>query len=192
MFEKVLVVSKFTEDVSWTKNVKCPVIIYDKSNNPIEGSISLPNVEREAHTLLYHIIENYNNLPDCTIFCQGDPRGNPVQYTYDEVVEIINNCENVYKSLMDSNGNTDLDTYFIEESKALYNALFGPKEGLTWYSMGCEYILPKQNITCRPLDFYELLFERLCNNYDFEVTAYSLEPLLGTIFNPEVILLKMY
>ena len=48
------------------------------------------NKGREAETLLYYIITHYNNLPDITIFLQGDPRSNPVVYTYDEVINEVN------------------------------------------------------------------------------------------------------
>jgi hypothetical protein len=71
----MLVIAKYNEDISWIKNVDIPYIIYNKGNKPIEGCniISLPNIGRESHTYLSFIIENYYNLPENIIFCQGDP-----------------------------------------------------------------------------------------------------------------------
>ena len=35
--------------------------------------IKLPNIGRESHTYLYHIVNNYNQLADRVLFLQGDP-----------------------------------------------------------------------------------------------------------------------
>ena len=58
------------------------VFIYNKSSNSSKFSnlldkrnyhvLSLPNIGRETHTYLYHIIENYDNHSNFTIFIQDD------------------------------------------------------------------------------------------------------------------------
>ena len=65
-----LVVARYLEDLSWLNNIppQIKLLVYDKSPNG-----NLPNVGREAHTYLNHIVENYNTLPDLTIFAQGKP-----------------------------------------------------------------------------------------------------------------------
>jgi hypothetical protein len=70
-----LVIARYNEDISWLKNVKNKKItVYNKGIDNINiKSIKLPNVGRESHTYLTHIINNYDNLADTTIFCQGDP-----------------------------------------------------------------------------------------------------------------------
>ena len=68
-----IVVAKYNESIEWTKNITHKVTIYDKSINPVEGSIKLKNVGREGETFLYHIVNNYNNLDDVTVFLQGNP-----------------------------------------------------------------------------------------------------------------------
>lgn len=70
-----LVVARYNENLSWLKKVskKIKITIYNKGKNDIDFPfISLPNIGRESHTYLYHIIKNYDNLSDKTIFCQGD------------------------------------------------------------------------------------------------------------------------
>jgi hypothetical protein len=74
-----IVVSRYNEDLEWLKNKKFryPVTIYNKGNNDNfykpKGCkvIQLPNVGREGHTYLYYILNNYNNLPDLTVFLPG-------------------------------------------------------------------------------------------------------------------------
>ena len=69
-----LVIAKYKEDVSWTNKITAhKITIYDKSDSPIINSIKLPNVGRETHTFLHHIVENYDNLDDVTVFLQGNP-----------------------------------------------------------------------------------------------------------------------
>lgn len=66
-----IVVSRYNEDISWTFKYSPNVIIYNKGQDYIPNAISLPNVGRESHTYLYHIISNYHQLADRTVFVQG-------------------------------------------------------------------------------------------------------------------------
>ena len=66
-----IVVARYNEDISWTKKYQPNIIIYNKGDDHIDSSIPLPNVGRESHTYLYHIISNYNQLADRTVFVQG-------------------------------------------------------------------------------------------------------------------------
>ena len=94
-----LVVARFREDLAWTRNVPAAVrvTIYDKgggeraarADEPDEtdevaettgaaggagfGAIALPNVGREAHTYLHHLVERRASLAAVTVFCQGRP-----------------------------------------------------------------------------------------------------------------------
>lgn len=75
-----IVVSRYNEDISWL-NEEFPtekVTIYNKGEDNITHQsnwniIQLPNIGRESHTYLYHIISNYNKLADRTLFLQGNP-----------------------------------------------------------------------------------------------------------------------
>ena len=67
-----IVVARYNEDIKWLLPFKDVTIIYNKGQYlPLLNSfnfINLDNVGRESHTYLYHIIENYDNLSDKTIF----------------------------------------------------------------------------------------------------------------------------
>ena len=53
MVQLRVLVARYNEDVSWC--LEFPHIIYNKGE-PMEGTIPLPNIGREAHTLsLIHI-----------------------------------------------------------------------------------------------------------------------------------------
>jgi len=64
-------VARYREDVSWTARLGLPVTIYDKSGAP--GPHALPNIGREAHTYLTHIVRRYDALAGATVFIQGAP-----------------------------------------------------------------------------------------------------------------------
>lgn len=70
-----IVVSRFNENINWLSNFKNITIVYNKGNNDKHlndfNVINLPNFGRESHTFLYHIINNYDNLKEYTIFFQG-------------------------------------------------------------------------------------------------------------------------
>lgn len=71
-----IVVARYNEDIEYLSLYAPSCMIYNKGNEfiPIifKNIINLPNIGREGHTYLYHIINNYNNLADNTLFIQGN------------------------------------------------------------------------------------------------------------------------
>lgn len=67
------VVASYKENLDWLKDVKHNIVLYNKNKDNKIPAIQLENVGRESHTYLYHIINNYDNLAETTIFCQGNP-----------------------------------------------------------------------------------------------------------------------
>ena len=71
-----LVVARYNEDIQWLLPFKDIVYLYNKGNNihPSLDSfktIALPNVGRESHTYLTHIVDNYDNLAEHVLFFQA-------------------------------------------------------------------------------------------------------------------------
>lgn len=72
-----IVIARYREDIRYFKHlpIQSRIIVYNKG--PIMKlpmnvhQMMLPNIGREAHTYLYHIIENYDNLADVTLFLLG-------------------------------------------------------------------------------------------------------------------------
>jgi hypothetical protein len=69
-----LVVARFQEDLGWLRRVPRSIrrCVYDKGGG-VAGAEALPNVGREAHTYLHHIVTHYDRLADLTVFVQGKP-----------------------------------------------------------------------------------------------------------------------
>lgn len=70
-----IVVARYNENTSWLNKFKNITIVYNKGTYDKDlndfNVINLPNFGRESHTFLYHIINNYDNLKEYTIFLQG-------------------------------------------------------------------------------------------------------------------------
>ena len=78
-----IVVARYTEPMEWARKYQDVVTVYEKheggdaATEPIEDGLvpcsrreRLPNVGREAHTYLHHIITNYDSLARNTLFTQ--------------------------------------------------------------------------------------------------------------------------
>lgn len=156
-----VVVSKYQENVEWITQIKHDVIVYDKSSNPIENSISRPNVGREAETLLFYIISNYHSLPDIVIFLQGDPfpRTNQVpSMKIEEWIDIINkDHEKKIKSILTWEGTINIEENWLKRVPELHRRLFENYKNIVKYSTGAQYVIPKENMLKNPLDLYEAL-----------------------------------
>lgn len=72
-----IVIARYNESMEWARKYQDLVTVYEKYNSvsmlnmvPCSRREYLPNVGRESHTYLYHIINNYNNIADNTLFTQ--------------------------------------------------------------------------------------------------------------------------
>lgn len=71
-----VVVAHYDENLDWIDYAlrKAPHVrysVYSKNKEPPEGTTSIPNVGRESHTFLYHIVKHYDSLADWTVFTQA-------------------------------------------------------------------------------------------------------------------------
>lgn len=71
------VVAQYKENLNWLSPLKYPIHVYNKGGASIPENDfvwrweKMRNVGRESHTYLSHIIENYDELADVTMFTQG-------------------------------------------------------------------------------------------------------------------------
>ena len=96
-----VVVARYKEDVNWLREYDDGtfgrLFMYNKSDKPVEYSNGranyiyreLPNVGVCDHTYLYHIIDNYDNLADVTVFLPGSGSLGNKKDTVDFVMEKV-------------------------------------------------------------------------------------------------------
>ena len=64
--------SRYNQDISWIQEYSPSMILYDRSDEPIPGSIIVPNLGTDLADKLHFIISNYNNLPLVMIYTKAN------------------------------------------------------------------------------------------------------------------------
>jgi len=166
-----VVVAKYNEDVSWVEGLKHKVTIYDKSRSPIKGSVPLKNVGREGQTYLRHIIENYDSLDDVTVFLQGNPFDHMQRLVGWRLITLPSEKQKVVEKI---NNEVTPHSGFSSVYQVIYNVpnfTNNQNPTLFWKSYtgetyndftvapGAQYVVPKQYILNRPIEFWKRLHD---------------------------------
>jgi len=122
-----LVISAYKEDLSWLNDIDASfnmVYIYNKGPGLITcvnipyTEIKLKNIGRCDHTYLYHIIHNYYNLADVTIFATGSTHAlshkrKKFEFTLEKTLETRNTVfyADRYNNIKQDLYNFTLDSY---------------------------------------------------------------------------------
>lgn len=101
-----LIVARYNEKLDWALPYNFLTKIYNKGDVETIPKIfldveNLPNVGRESHTYLYHIIKNYDNLSEYTIFSQGNPLDHIIGTSYTDITYSKNETEHIQNNLCD-------------------------------------------------------------------------------------------
>lgn len=92
-----IVVARFNEDISWLNPLASHCVVYNKGSSlpdtrRFKETIVLPNVGREAHTYIYHMIGTFNktNHPFITLFIQGNITDHiPIEYRFGREIQFL-------------------------------------------------------------------------------------------------------
>lgn len=183
-----IVVSRYSENINWTKKYNNFITLYNKGEDEIENSISLENIGREGHTYLYHIINNYDNLAGYTCFLQGDPFNphSPRLYQYlDHVIhsnEVLPDFFWISERIVESDFEYKREPYhkIFPNIKYAYEKVFGgsPKIDKFTFGAGAQFYVSKNRIHKRPLEFYQNIFDIFTHDPGEELDELTLK-LLG-------------
>lgn len=201
-----IVIARYNEDLDWlcedsvmntitNSSLKTSIYIYNKGINNVTPKfmecygtivdlyiIQLPNVGRCDHTYLHHIVKNYHNLADVTVFlpasCDMDFKYEKTRFTIDmayadiDTVFIIDDPSNVYDAHKDfyldrwmssheSNRINTNDTMELASPRPFgrwYTHVFGMKgkqfSGITYYGI---LAVSRKDIQGRKVSFYKNL-----------------------------------
>jgi hypothetical protein len=172
-----IVVSRFVEDTDWLRRLEPHgrVVLYSKNPDDSDANvIPLPNLGREGHTYLHHIVENYDRLADVTVFIQAriDDHlpGDPVKHVCRMKAEaLLGGCS---KPLWALPANYDFrhPSYFGKELqpaecclgewfKNVLHCPF-PSEHVLFYRNGL-FAASRARIRGRPVQYYENIMRHL-------------------------------
>lgn len=197
-YTKEIVVARYKEDISWIKDCsnldKIKVYNKDKESSSLN---KLLNVGRESHTYLHHIISNYDNLSDYTVFCQGNPIDHCKNF-----VENVKNIDPIIKNDLKLKRKGIVFWGDVEQIEKISGAkskqhpvgvpiyyfldlLFELKAvddiDIKYYC-GAQFLVSKDNILNRPKSFYEFLINFVSKEID-PIEGYVYERIWQFIFN---------
>lgn len=199
-----VVVARYNEDLYWIAkefpNEK--ITVYNKGEDNLKlpdncTIIKLPNIGRESHTYLYHIINNYNNLSDRVLFLQGTP------YTMQKfTITPLNKykkigqtqCKNIIAGLCEETNIYEESEHVKDFTKTKYrNTIFknydfveyfkeyiNPDEENIYFSYNANFAVDKNKILLNNIEYYQKIFNTLDNVAPVE--GHYLERSWDTIF----------
>lgn len=176
-----IIVTRYDEGLSWVKPYLNHCVIYNKGKDDLPyQSIKLPNIGLEHHSWVYHIVTNYDFLPNYLIFLQGSPH-----YHFIGNVEKFLDCflnrerrKNIQVEDFDYIPLTDWYTtehVNCTELVETYVELFGkePEFQKVEYATCGQFCVSSERIRHYSKSFYEKylkIFERK-NNIEYAYTA---------------------
>lgn len=178
-----IVIARFKEDVEWAAEfATLDVIIYDKGDP--DSPNALPNIGREAHTYLHHIIKNYDTLQDVTVFLQGNPFDHCGLQLPERIwqlhrgIEYLDLCRLALPE--DQQGNPTQSGLPLAE---YYEKIFdeAPPEFFLC-RVGACFAVSRERIRSRPIEFYERL---MTIAVDHELGPWLLERYWRKVFGGE-------
>ncbi|XP_038051070.1 uncharacterized protein LOC119724197 [Patiria miniata] len=200
------VVSHYNENLDWLKPLATHSHVYHKGTDttppfPVNIWEKFPNVGREGHTFLYHIIHNYDSLADLTVFLQGHgPSGFDERWCFPNPMEFVSNAaegryckvvgalsdwgqvphEEKYKTALDT-GKMRIGR--VRTTGEFYTAVFGtpPPTSVPLCFRAC-FSATKENLRRHPRSFYERAISFLDDHSDPE-EGHMMERLWATIIN---------
>jgi hypothetical protein len=213
-----IVIARYNENLNWINEEpfnRHPIIIYNKSNNDnfassdnIKKVVNLPNVGRETNSYFYHIIENYDNLADITIFLPGSA---DLNNKYERSINLVKHVEEIGETTMScyyndnfvqNNYNFEIDDYMsshennrdINNDSSMqisnirpfgnwFNNNFTSGEINNCISLNSIIAISRKNILQKPKSFYENLNNQLNTHQNPEV-GHFLERSWQAIFYP--------
>jgi hypothetical protein len=161
--KKEIIIARHNEDISWTEPYKEYLRIYDKGTKALEyESIHLPNIGRESHTYLYHIVENYDNLADYTVFSQATPW----DHSHDFAEKLSKILDDDYSDrfmwlsavmhMSDLDGINDPHRPTLPNYREAYNLIFNEdRQEPFMFGAGAIFCVSKEIIQLKPKSFYE-------------------------------------
>ena len=175
------VVSRYNQDVSWVQPYAPSMILYDRSDDPVPGSIIVPNLGTDISDKLHFIITNYNNLPPVAVYTKANLWKYISQPEFDKVknnqsfTPLLTMNHRTYKGedgkdvcfykdgiYWEINNMWYLNEHPIKHDPKEIQALMGiDKMEYVPMAPGSNYILTSEDIRRHPVEFYVKLYNYL-------------------------------
>lgn len=195
MASYALVIAKYNEDMGWLSKMNVEnLYVYDKNPETGADALNIPglrveqlmNIGRESDSYLRYIIANYHNLPDYLLLVQGKPFDHMVGVDANnfqqKIDELVASQPHEIKPLFAKWYIENHNSYPSIKTREYYEYLFerpAPPESV--FGVGCQYIVPRDCILSKSLEFYEKLHTMLhkgeCSFHHAHYEHYPFSPL---------------
>lgn len=170
------IISRYNHDIAYLPDYTDDYVLYDRSEEPVEGSIVVPNIGSDWYDKFTYIIDNYDNLPDVAVYTKA----NIFKYiTKEEFDTIKDNRE--FTPILTKNHEEKLGVSYYKDGiyweintlwyLGAHPVTHDPIElmgklgifGMEYvpFAPGSNYILTKEVIHKHPKEFYGILREYL-------------------------------
>lgn len=215
-----IVLARYEENIDWINEYpfnRFKVTVYNKGSDLRESVcqnsqcqfIKLPNVGRCDHTYLHHIVQNYSNLPNVTLFLPASCMDEHKKNTTLTIMKLVVDSKNtvLYGNLMKKPIQELFKDFKLDEWKATnkQNANANPESALkpceerpyrVWYEKNLDtnievkfvcfwgiFAVARKHIIQNPKSFYEKLV-RYVDNHSNPEAGHYIERSWGAIFYP--------
>ena len=175
------VISRYNQDTEWVAKYAPSMILYDRSDDPVPGSIIVPNLGSDLADKLHFIINNYNNLPPVAVYTKANLFKYISQPEFDKVknntwfTPLLTMNHRTYD---DEKGKTvcyykdgiywELNNmWYLNEHPIKHDPIEIQKllgiHGMEYvpFAPGSNYILTSEDIRRHPIEFYVKLYNYL-------------------------------
>lgn len=156
-----IVIASYKEDLEWVKSLGISYKIYCASETKREGTISVPNIAREASQYLFHIIDSYKNSDfyDYEIFSQGS--------YMPHIPDFCEKIKSLYYKKYDFCHLNDVVPFGYGQcphdvfAKQFYTEWFGADNYNYRFSPGAFFSVTRKRLLGRSLHYYERLYAKV-------------------------------
>lgn len=189
-----IVIAHYNEPLDWLNPLaELPIRLYYKGDLPRFSALNtrlvpLPNIGRETHTYLHHIVSRYDELPDVTVFAQGNPFDHAPQFV-ERVLQLNKGSLPLegYLPLSDKRRSNDgagrphhKETIPLKDT---YEEIFErPAPPRFVFSPGAIMAVSREVIQQQPRTFYERLLAMVSDEARTERLGFCFERLWPHIF----------
>lgn len=137
------------------------VFVYSKGASPFPNATVLPNIGRESHTYLHHIVQQYHSLPSHLIFVQAVPN---LYDVYKKRLALFTNRTGLLNlGGADTSTCEGSDAYKMVRLREIYvltHRAFCPREPFISFLNG-QFAVSRHRVLSNPLHVYKYLTDMM-------------------------------
>lgn len=165
------VLSRYNHNISWLSDYTDDYVLYDRSEEPIKGTIIVPNIGSDLYDKFTFIIDNYDNLPKIAVYTKANLFKYITKEEFDKVKDnktftpLLTQHHKTYMPVCyyENGIYHEINNYFYLNShpakyaKEIKEIFKMDKREYNAFAPGSNYILTSNDIRRHPKSFYEKL-----------------------------------